>query len=320
MVNFDDQIILKDRSTTRSTGAGRPAKTREIHNHHMDSTVWNAFEYRDTDIVVASYAKSGTTWVQQIVGQLLFDGNPEVPVADISPWLDLRFPSAQEKLAILSSQRHRRFLKTHLPLDALVYSENAKYIYIARDARDVVWSLYNHHSRANQLWYSMLNETPGLVGPKIVPPTSGVYDYWLSWLHQDGFPFWSYWENISSWWRFRHMPNIYLIHYSDLLNDLSGMIEKIATFLEIAIRAETKASIVKHCQFDWMRAYGANSIPLNGAFWDDGVKTFIHKGRNRQWASVLSNRDVLNYKAESSRRLGLQASKWTMLGGEDLQK
>jgi len=61
-----------------------PRKTREIHSHHFDSTVWNDFRFRDDDIVVATYAKSGTTWVQQMVAQLVFAGDPDVAVAEIS--------------------------------------------------------------------------------------------------------------------------------------------------------------------------------------------------------------------------------------------
>ena len=39
-----------------------PTKTRELHNHHFDSTIWNDFQFRNDDIIIASYAKSGTTW------------------------------------------------------------------------------------------------------------------------------------------------------------------------------------------------------------------------------------------------------------------
>src|SRR5204862_6945854 len=69
-----------------------PRKTRELHSHHFDSTVWNEFRFRDDDIIVATYAKSGTTWTQQIVGQLIYKGADQVPVSQLSPWLDLRLP------------------------------------------------------------------------------------------------------------------------------------------------------------------------------------------------------------------------------------
>ena len=71
----------------REPEAGWPQKTRELHNHHFDSTVWNDFAFRQGDIVIATYAKSGTTWLQQIVGQLVFAGATDVPVAELSPIL-----------------------------------------------------------------------------------------------------------------------------------------------------------------------------------------------------------------------------------------
>lgn len=147
-----------------------PSKTREMHNHHFDSTIWNDFRFREDDIVIATYAKTGTTWMQQIVAQMLSGGVPALPVADMSPWMDLRVPPKAVKLAVVEAQTHRRILKTHLPVDVLVFSPRAKYLYIARDGRDVVWSMYNHHVNANAAWYAALNDTPGRVGPPIAPP------------------------------------------------------------------------------------------------------------------------------------------------------
>ena len=115
-----------------------PRKTRELHNHHFDSTIWNDLRFRDDDIITATYAKSGTTWMQQIIAQMLFGPDPDIAVADMSPWLDLRVPLKHEKLPLVEAQTHRRFLKTHLPVDALVFSPKAKYIYIGRDGRDIV--------------------------------------------------------------------------------------------------------------------------------------------------------------------------------------
>src|ERR1051326_2008520 len=144
-----------------------PRKTREVQSHHFDSTVWNDFAFRDDDIVIATFGKSGTTWMQQIVGQLIFKGDESVAVTQLSPWLDLRIPPKQVKFEALAAQAHRRFIKTHLPVDALVFNPQAKYIYIARDGRDVLWSLYNHHAKANDKWYEVINGAPGLVGEPI---------------------------------------------------------------------------------------------------------------------------------------------------------
>ena len=115
-----------------------PTKTRELHNHHIDSTIWNDFPFRDQDIIISTYAKSGTTWMQQIISQMLFDGRVDLETAEMSPWMDFRLPPKEVKLSAVEAQTHRRFLKTHLPLDALVYSPKAKYIYIGRDGRDVL--------------------------------------------------------------------------------------------------------------------------------------------------------------------------------------
>jgi aryl sulfotransferase len=38
-----------------------PRKRREIHNHHFNSTIWNELCFRDDEIIIATYAKSGTT-------------------------------------------------------------------------------------------------------------------------------------------------------------------------------------------------------------------------------------------------------------------
>ncbi|HEY9845221.1 MAG TPA: sulfotransferase domain-containing protein, partial [Candidatus Caenarcaniphilales bacterium] len=176
-----------------------PKKTRELHNHHLDSTIWNNFQFRNDDIIIATYAKAGTTWTQQIVAQLLFNGQERLNIGELSPWMDMRIPAKAEKLAAVEAQTHRRFLKTHLPVDALVFSPQAKYLYIGRDGRDIVWSLYNHHANFNEMAYDIINNTPGRVGPPLEPPPSSIQQYFQDWLEKDGYPFWSLWENVRSW-------------------------------------------------------------------------------------------------------------------------
>ena len=212
-----------------------PQKTRELHSHHFDSTIWNDFPFRDDDIVIGTYAKAGTTWMQQMIAQMLFSGDPDLAVADMSPWMDLRVPPKEVKLPEVEAQTHRRFLKTHLPVDALVFSPKAKYVYIGRDARDVVWSMYNHHANANQLWYDALNDTPGRVGPPIGLPPDDIVQYWTEWFDGDGYPFWSFWENLRSWWAIRDLPNVLLIHFAEMKRDMPNQMRRVAQYLDIPI-------------------------------------------------------------------------------------
>jgi aryl sulfotransferase len=291
-----------------------PQKRREFHNHHFDSTIWNDFKFRDGDIVVGTYAKSGTTWTQQIVGQILFNGDENVPVAEMSPWLDLRIPPKEIKLAALEAQTHRRFVKTHLPVDALVFSPRAKYLYIGRDGRDVVWSMYNHHINANDTWYTVLNDTPGRVGPPIERTNLEVAPYFRRWLESDGEPFWPFWENVRSWWEIRDLPNVKMVHFANLKSDLAGEMRAIAEFLDVKIDEAKWNDIVSHCSFDYMKANADKAAPLGGALWEGGGKTFINKGTNGRWRDLLTKEDNEAYEARALKELGPDCARWLATG------
>ena len=211
-----------------------PEKTRESRHHLLDSTIWNEFKFRNDDIIIGSYSKSGTTWVQQIVAQLLWQGAEDINVAELSPWLDCRFPSKEERLAIAGAQTQRRFFKTHVPVNELVFSPQAKYLYIGRDGRDVLWSLYNHHLTFKKEVIQSIDEVPERVGPPLGEVSVSVLQYFREWLTKDGYPWWPYWEHIRSWWNIKELPNVTLLHFADLKADMPAEIRRIGTFLDIA--------------------------------------------------------------------------------------
>ncbi len=291
-----------------------PVKQREFQNHHFDSTIWNDFNFRDDDIVIGTYAKSGTTWMQQMVAQMLLGPDPELEVAHLSPWVDLRVPPKEVKLPEIEAQTGRRFLKTHLPLDALVYSPKAKYIYIGRDGRDVVWSMYNHHANANAQWYAALNDTPGRVGPPIEEPPDDVREYWHDWMDRDGHPFWPFWDNVRSWWEVRDLPNLLLVHFADLKRDMAGEMQRIADFLDIEVKEEDWPAILEYCSFDWMKEHATKSVPLGGAFWDGGAQVFINKGENGRWRDVLTPEESAAYEKRAVAELGDECADWLAAG------
>ena len=83
------------------TDVAYPKKSRDLHNMLMDSTRWDGFKFRDDDIVIDTWAKSGTTWTQQIVSQLIFNGAEDLPAMDLAPWLDLLFLARDGRDVIL---------------------------------------------------------------------------------------------------------------------------------------------------------------------------------------------------------------------------
>ncbi len=116
-----------------------------------DSSRWDDFRFRPGDIVISTPAKSGTTWMQMICALLVFgDARLARPLTELSPWLDLATRPISDVFATLEAQRHRRFIKTHTPLDGLPFDERATYICVGRDPRDAAISSDNQLSNMDR--------------------------------------------------------------------------------------------------------------------------------------------------------------------------
>jgi len=102
------------------------------------------------DIVIATAPKCGTTWTQQICSLLVFQSAEPREIQTISPWIDFRLPKIEAVMAAIEAQSHRRFLKAHLPFDAMPIYDEVRYIHVARDGRDAFMSWHNHTSHYSQ--------------------------------------------------------------------------------------------------------------------------------------------------------------------------
>lgn len=296
------------------TDIAYPKKTRELHNMMMDSDRWDGVKLRDGDIVIDTWAKSGTTWTQQIVSQLIFNGAENLPAMDIAPWVDMRVIPLDDMMAGIEAQTHRRFLKSHLPADALTISPKAKYVFLARDAKDVVWSWYNHLMHMTPQFFDMINSVPGRVGPPLEPPAGDVREFFHSWLDDDGLHDWSYWSHIQSWWDIRDVPNVRLFHYNSLKADMEGEIRRMAAFLEIEIDEERWPDVVEHCTFDYMKKNAATLSPMFNDMFEGGLKNFVYKGTNGRWHDTLTPEDLQKYESVVSERLTPDCAHWHATG------
>lgn len=292
------------------TSVDWPVKQRELVMFVADSRKWNGFEFRDDDIIISTWSKSGTTWMQQIVSQLIFEGEPDLYGVDRSAWPDFRLtPDALERAG---AQTHRRYLKTHLPIDALVYSPRAKYIYVGRDGRDAYWSWHNHHVGYTQKALDTINAFyPN--DPPIGYPNPDIRLAFHEWLDRDAYPNWPFWSHVQGWFDARHLPNMMLVHFADLKANLRGQIEKIAEFLDIGVEDATWPAILEHCSLEYTRMVADRQERMHHIF-KGGGKTFINKGTNGRWRDVLTSEDIARYEAEAARHLTPECVEWLATG------
>ena len=297
-----------------------PKRERRYQNHHIDSTRWDGFEHRDQDIVVATSYKSGTTWTQAIVANLLYaDGDFPMPVWQLSPWLDMRVRPVEKVIADLEAQTGRRFIKTHLPLDALPYDPKVRYVFVGRDGRDVAMSMWNHYSNWNEDGFRAVNETPGRVGPPLPPPPADVNSFFRNWVTRawfdwetDGYPYWSHLRTSQTWWDWRHLPNILLLHYADMKADTPAAIAKIAEHLGLTPSAGQIAAIAERVGIDAMRS--ASDSYINPRNFEGGAETFLYKGTNARWRNVITPENLALYDAACERALTPECRAWLEQG------
>lgn len=292
-------------------------------NHHLDTMRWNWFTPRDGDIVISTSYKAGTTFTQTIVGNLLFpDGNLPGPATAISPWIDMRIIPLELILGQLEAQTHRRYIKTHLPLDGLPFHQNVKYICVSRDPRDVFMSLLHHWDGHTDGFYMAMNGTPGRVGepfPRFVDDTKTTWRNWMTkgWFdwESDGYPFWSHLGHALTWWKYRDLPNIMMLHFNDLLADLGGEMRRIAAYLDIEVADEMWPDVVERCRFATVKKDPGKVVGENISFaFKGGADAFINKGTNDRWVGVLDDEDLALYD-EAMGKLPPDYATWLQNGG-----
>ena len=231
------------------------------------------------DVILSSYPRSGTTWMQHIL-RLLRNGGKEdgVNLDDAVPWLEalkaahgkvLKFnPNAAD---ILPSPRT---LKVHLPYQltpgGLPHTTNIKYIYIARNPKD----------ESVSLWHFAKSQISKVQKDAILPweaffanfleakAITGMYGGWLS--------------HVLGWWVHRDEPNILFLKYEDLKKDPHKAVKAIGEFIGVEpLTEELVKTVVENSSFQSMSTNATiNNRKKEGA---EISITFLRKGIIGDW-------------------------------------
>lgn len=229
-----------------------------------DSGRWQDFSFRAGDIVISARSKSGTTWMQMICALLVFQ-TPDLPgpLSTLSPWLDWLVGPKEDVFAALKAQEHRRFIKTHTPLDGIPLEPGVTYIVVARHPLDMAVSLYHQSTNLNR------ERLAELTGTSVIErrPQRPVDEWLESWVESrpdpqeqlDSLPgvMW----HLSDAWARRHDGNIILVHFDDLRQDLPGQMRRIAAHLEIDVPAAGWPRLVEAATFEYMKSRADDLVP-----------------------------------------------------------
>uniref|UniRef100_A0A673A1G3 Sulfotransferase n=1 Tax=Sphaeramia orbicularis TaxID=375764 RepID=A0A673A1G3_9TELE len=252
---------------------------RGVWMTHLFTDNWEKivdFQARPDDIFIMSYPRSGNTWVSHTTDMLCF--GQKFPERDTSVYFHNRVP-------ILERQNLRhivnkflglpaklttspRIIKCHLPVQLLpksVWEQNCRIVYVARNAKDNVVSLF-HYERMTKIL-----------------PEPGDWSSYLQRFMQGKMVFGSWYDHVNGWWEKKNTySNIHYMFYEDLIEDTDREIDALCCFLGLSPSAEEKELVRRKVRFDEMKE---NDKVNHSTFklMDFNISTFIRKGKVADW-------------------------------------
>jgi len=234
--------------------------------------------------------------------------------------MDMRIRPAAEVHAHLGAQRHRRFIKTHTPLDGLPSQPGVTYIAVGRDPRDVAVSL--HHQSTN-LDRDVIRQLLGEPAPE-PPPTPGGQrserDAFLAWVRNDDDPQSNLdslrgiaWQQGIAWQR-RHDAGVGLLHYADLSSDLGSEMRRLADRLGITVPEHMWPALVDAAGFQRMRARADDLVPDERHEIFKRRDSFFRAGSSGQWHAWLTDDDAREYDRRVAELMAPDLAYWLHRG------
>lgn len=193
-----------------------------------------AFQPRPTDVMISPYAKSGTTWLQQIVHGLRTRGDMDFDdISRVVPWIET---STDLGLELDAEQRAEpRAFKSHLPGDQI--PAGGRYLVSLRDPKDALVSF--HHFMSG--WF-------------FEPGAFSIEEFARRQYFQRGEGR-DYWHHLRSWWERRDEDQVLLLTFEDMKEDLPPIVRRIADFIGVEADDELLDLVVEQASIDFMLAH-----------------------------------------------------------------
>ena len=260
-------------------------------------------------IWIASYPKSGNTWMRSLLSSYLYSENgkfnfallKKIPIfpskkyfeSFLNDFSNIKKVSdywiyAQDRINLNSDKNN--FLKTHSALCSLeknsfTNKRNTRaVIYIVRDPRNVITSVSNHFSKSIEKSFDFIsNKNKMLTSDEWGGQNFGITSVLGSWA-----------GHYNSWKNIKFAP-ILIIKYEDLLIDTQKTFIKVLNFLatitEIKIEYKKVSNVVDSCNFDKLvKLEEKDGFEESAANLSNQKKiNFFYLGEKNNWKKLLNS-------------------------------
>lgn len=226
---------------------------------------------RPDDVCFVSFPKSGSTWLSYILVLALHGGQePEGQTLRSSlHWVasSWTYPRSRAELDAMPSPR---IFKSHMPVQMALGGgptrSPCRYIYIARNPKDVVTSYYFFER-----------------GKSWAGGYSGPWPHWFRMFMDGQVQRGSWFEHVAGWWESAHLSNVLFLTYEDLLEDMDAQLIRLSDFLGLDLDEAQRRSIREKTAFDQMRSAEYSNLRDVKEF-----REFFRRGVSGTWRDQLT--------------------------------
>lgn len=280
-----------------------PTQTGWVANHlHQYQGFWhtirqlqgvltsqNHFHAHDSDILLVTNPKSGTTWLKALIFSLLNRSthafnNPQHPLLtnnphDLVPFIELKL-YIENQVPDLSIFASPRLFSTHLPFVSLpksVVDSRCKIVYLCRNPKDSFVSLWHFTN-------------------KLRPKDKGAnsleeaFDKFCNGVSLYG-PFW---EHVLGYWKesLERPEKLFFLTFEEMKEKPAMQLNRLAEFLDCPFSEEEKLNgtvdgILNMCSFDSLRKLEVNKT--GKMFSGEEFKAFFRLGEVGDWKNYLTD-------------------------------
>jgi len=264
--------------------------TLPIAYSHLKERVYS-LEVNSGDVFVFGWIKTGTTWMRELVWCIMnecdIDKAKKIKLNERIPFIDMAIladfggniekelgMSAEQWLDKIESLPSPKILKSHLPFDLLPPNllDKGKVIMCMRNPKDTAVSAFHHEKLLTMCGFN------------------GDFQTYLDLFLKDLPCYSSYFEYTAEAWKRKDHPNMCVVFYEDMKEDLPAVIREVAKFLDKDLTAEQVKMLSEHLSFKQMKNNNSvnNEAIRDAAFVPGSKGSFIRKGEVGDWKNYFT--------------------------------